>query len=269
MTSSASSASAGPRLKVSTNFSQRDYDETYLASLVESGLSLLIVSIDGATQETYERYRVRGNLERVLGNMKRLAAVKRALRREQPEIFFKMLLNRYNQDEVDEARHLAEACGAAFLLNEKFWCPDDHRQEWAVGAPQVPSPLQARALAFETTISSYCRQLWDSVIVTANGDVHPCCLTYEAEHAIGNLALLEKNDNSALNSAVFEVKRHRILDLDRRGSYLPICTRNVFLKYYTQGRAQQLHFWSPQDRGAYHDEIERVLAPYLKPEVVP
>jgi MoaA/NifB/PqqE/SkfB family radical SAM enzyme len=173
--------------EVSTNFSQRDYDETYLAGLVESGLTTLIVSIDGATQATYERYRVRGNLERVLGNMKRLAAVKRELRRDRPEIFFKMLLTRHTKDEVDEARRLAGECGATFLLNEKFWCPDDQREEWVAGNPEEPTPLQAYTLEPETTISTYCRQLWESVIVTASGDVHPCCLTYETQHAIGNL----------------------------------------------------------------------------------
>lgn len=88
------------------------------------------------------------------------------------------------------------------------------------------------------------------------------------KHAISNLALLEKDDNSLLNNAVFEVKRQRILALDRAGSYIPPCTRNVFLKYYTPGRAQQLHFWSPQDRDGYMAEIERKLSPYLRPEVV-
>jgi hypothetical protein len=89
------------------------------------------------------------------------------------------------------------------------------------------------------------------------------------EHALSNLALLERDDNSTLNNSVFEVKRQRVLELDREGSYIPICTRNVFLKYYTERRAQQLHFWSPQDRRAYMDSIERELAPYLLPEVKP
>jgi hypothetical protein len=88
------------------------------------------------------------------------------------------------------------------------------------------------------------------------------------EHAISNLALLERDDNSSVSNAVFEVKRQRILALDRAGSYIPICTRNVFLKYYTTDRAQQLHFWSPQDRTSYLAAIEREVGPYLKLEVV-
>ncbi|RYV51907.1 DUF262 domain-containing protein [Pengzhenrongella frigida] len=86
------------------------------------------------------------------------------------------------------------------------------------------------------------------------------------EHALSNLALLEKNDNSTLNNWVFEAKRQLVLGLDRKGSYIPICTRNVFLKYYTERRAQQLHFWGPQDRQAYMTAIERELTQYLLPE---
>lgn len=86
----------------------------------------------------------------------------------------------------------------------------------------------------------------------------------EATHAIWNLALLKVRDNSALNNSAFEVKRRMILGLDKAGSYIPVCTRNVFLKYYSQGENVQLHFWSQRDREAYLREITAVLSPYLR-----
>jgi hypothetical protein len=87
-------------------------------------------------------------------------------------------------------------------------------------------------------------------------------------HGIDNLALLPRELNSALNNAVFEVKRERILAMDRAGKYIPICTRRVFLKYYTESGDQQLQFWSKQDREAYlaamFAEGTGVLTPSLK-----
>lgn len=85
-----------------------------------------------------------------------------------------------------------------------------------------------------------------------------------ALHSISNLALLSSGDNSALNNAVFEVKRQKILEIDRnednnKDGYIPICTRNVFLKYYTGADAQQIHFWSPQDRESYFKAIVQTL----------
>lgn len=82
-------------------------------------------------------------------------------------------------------------------------------------------------------------------------------------HSIANLALLDSRDNSALGNSWFEVKRLEVLKRDRAGSYIPVCTRNVFLKYYTGERAQQVHYWSMQDRESYLAAIEREIGPYL------
>ena len=82
-------------------------------------------------------------------------------------------------------------------------------------------------------------------------------------HSIGNLALLRSDDNAALNNSTFDVKRNRIVQMDREGQYIPFCTKMVFLKYYTPSENNQLHFWGQVDRAAYVKEINRVLAPYL------
>ncbi len=87
-------------------------------------------------------------------------------------------------------------------------------------------------------------------------------------HSIGNLALLGQGDNAALNNSVFEVKRREIIRRDKAGSYIPVCTRNVFLKYYTESGSQQLHFWSAADRQAYLEAIDEAVGPYLMPEEV-
>jgi Protein of unknown function DUF262/Protein of unknown function (DUF1524) len=83
------------------------------------------------------------------------------------------------------------------------------------------------------------------------------------DHSIRNMALLSRSDNSSLNNSVFEVKRQMILKLDRNGSYVPICTRNVFLKYYAEADAQQPHFWSEADKDSYIKEIRGRLKPYF------
>lgn len=85
----------------------------------------------------------------------------------------------------------------------------------------------------------------------------------EETHTIANLALLSAPDNSALNNSVFAVKRTAILSLDKQGAYIPTCTRNVFLKYYTPQANQQLHIWSRADRTNYLNELLRLVTPYL------
>jgi hypothetical protein len=87
-------------------------------------------------------------------------------------------------------------------------------------------------------------------------------------HSIANLALLEQGVNSALNNSVFEVKRREIIQRDKDGSYIPACTRYVFLKYYTENGDQQLQFWSAEDRQAYLRAIVEAVRPYLQPDEV-
>ena len=85
-------------------------------------------------------------------------------------------------------------------------------------------------------------------------------------HAIVNLALLPSASNSALSNSTFAVKRRRLLELERRGEYIPLCTRRVFLKYFTDADAQHVHFWSEVDRKAYGAAMLDLLLPYLLPE---
>lgn len=99
------------------------------------------------------------------------------------------------------------------------------------------------------------RELTDALSVDEDTD--------DSVDSIANLALLDGGSNAALSNSVFAVKRAEVLRLDREGAYIPVCTRNAFLKYYSPGAEHQLHFWSSQDRKHYLDEMVAVLEPYL------
>ncbi len=84
-------------------------------------------------------------------------------------------------------------------------------------------------------------------------------------HDISNMALLDKDANSSLNNSVFEVKRSIIIKLEKEGVYIPISTRNVFLKYYSE-TPKHLGYWTREDRESYVNAIEEVVNPFLKLE---
>jgi uncharacterized protein with ParB-like and HNH nuclease domain len=84
--------------------------------------------------------------------------------------------------------------------------------------------------------------------------------SYRGLHSISNLALLSRENNSALNNAVFEVKRREIIKMDKLGNYIPLCTRRAFLKYYNdKPSTQQYYFWGKEDQKNYLKEIKKVL----------
>jgi hypothetical protein len=89
--------------------------------------------------------------------------------------------------------------------------------------------------------------------------------------SIANLALLSTSDNAALNNSTFDVKRNKIIEMDRLGEYIPICTRRIFLKYYTESKDNQLQFWGDADRKSYLDAMigdQGVLINYLEKPIV-
>lgn len=68
-------------------------------------------------------------------------------------------------------------------------------------------------------------------------------------------------ENAALNNSTFDVKRMKIIAMDKAGEYIPVCTRNVFMKYYSSSDTK-LHFWSEEDRKGYISAMNNVLYDY-------
>ncbi|WP_210241997.1 DUF262 domain-containing protein [Mesorhizobium sp. B2-7-1] len=86
-------------------------------------------------------------------------------------------------------------------------------------------------------------------------------------HGIANLALLQSGKNSVLSNSAFEAKRQDLLAMDKEGAYIPVCTRQVFLKYFGDHGARKPYFWSLPDREAYFAALVDLLGPYLKETV--
>jgi len=84
-------------------------------------------------------------------------------------------------------------------------------------------------------------------------------------HSIDNLTLLSSHDNSALSNNIFPIKREKIIDIDKKGGFVPIGTKNVFLKYFSKNSEQTVK-WEKQDRAAYLEAIVETLEEYLKDE---
>lgn len=79
---------------------------------------------------------------------------------------------------------------------------------------------------------------------------------------LSNLTLLDSYTNRSYQNAVFPVKRKQILGNDIDGLFVPVCTKNVFLKYYSN-QLNDVLFWQQSDAAAYLDNMRSVLNYYL------
>ncbi|MFZ6799256.1 DUF262 domain-containing protein [Undibacterium sp. Di24W] len=77
-----------------------------------------------------------------------------------------------------------------------------------------------------------------------------------------NLALLDAGTNRSYKNALFPVKRARIIQNDMRGIFVPICTKNAFLKFYSQ-TSSDLRYWRKSDADDYLAAIAKILFDYL------
>ena len=84
----------------------------------------------------------------------------------------------------------------------------------------------------------------------------------EEKDNIGNLALLDVRTNRAYGNALFTTKRKAIIEKDRQGGFIPLCTKNVFLKYFDLNGTSRTH-WSPDDIKNYREVIEETLINFL------
>lgn len=84
--------------------------------------------------------------------------------------------------------------------------------------------------------------------------------------AISNLALLDRATNRSYKNAIFPVKRGIVLDLDRSGTFVPPCTRDVFLKSYSLDVGQMLR-WAVQDQQDYLTRMQDALVGFFLPLV--
>lgn len=96
---------------------------------------------------------------------------------------------------------------------------------------------------------------------------HPTDNEEEDKHTINNLVLLNSGINRSYKNAPFPCKRTVIINCDIKGLFIPLCTRNVFFKYYTgaQKGGSQLDVirWSDADKKAYQTQLLETLKNYL------
>ena len=99
------------KMYTATSTNAHYLDEEQAERTVRSGLDRLIISIDGTTQPAYEKYRVGGELEKVISGTKNILKWKKKLGSGTPHVIFQFLVVRHNEHQVEEVKKLAGELG--------------------------------------------------------------------------------------------------------------------------------------------------------------
>ena len=213
-------ASQSPyQIRSTTSVNLNAVTDKQIEGLLTSNLGTLHVFIDGTTQEVYEKYRVGGNLETVLNNLKKLLAVKKSYKSD-TTIKWAFLVNKHNEHQVETAKKMASDFGAAFEpvylkthLKEDYLNPVDKMvdkySEWLPDNPEyshynMDTKTRKRNMKF-------CRKPWKQTAINWNGDVFPCEHVHtEEKDRMGNI--FEQDFAEIWNGEKYVAARKELLD---------------------------------------------------------
>lgn len=160
--------------------------------LIESGTDEIIVSLDGMTQDVYQKYRVGGDLNKVFEGIDWLMKAKKS-HNSSTRITIQFVVMKHNQHQILNAKKYARQIGIPLYLKKMYvqesvalnYLPDN-KKYWRYAFKDDKLKLQFK---FHS-----CKEPWESFVILVNGDVVPCCFDINAQACMGNLLDSSFND---------------------------------------------------------------------------
>lgn len=158
-------------LEVQFNTNGIPFTRERIQALIEAGLDRVIVSIDGATKETYESIRIGATYERLMNNVRMFYELRTQLGRQRPFIRVQMVRMRDNESEVQQFLEMWKEIADDIAIKEVT----DRGQGGHFHVGDQVAVGRRR-----------CNQPWQRMIVARDGKVFPCCSDWYRTYEIGD-----------------------------------------------------------------------------------
>ena len=197
------------RVELCTNLSMPLTDD-YLERLVSSGLDRLIVSLDGATEATYAKYRQGGQFALVLENLRRARAIRDRIGSSTPRLVWQFLVFAHNEHEIELARSIYRDRGADELSIGPALMPNPPHDEgfapstlpeWNMYHPDNYVQQGTRAALRS---GKPCSWLYGALVLNPNRSISPCCAVASEKN---DFARYETTIRAALNAPKYQRAR--------------------------------------------------------------
>lgn len=201
------------------------YKKDSIEKLFRSGLSNLIVSLDGASQKVNSQYRVGVDFDRIIDGLKYFTELKNNMPENAliPKLTVQMIAFKHNMSHLESVRNIAKQIGAAFEvktanlnmvpgINFLSYLPDQdeyRRYEMNSGINEWNH---------KGMFENKCSFVASGLAINWDGSVNPCCFDYQADYFLGNTnkqSILEIWHDKPLQYLRNEISNNR--------AGLPIC----------------------------------------------
>lgn len=178
------------KIFVATSSNGHFLNDSVAKEIVKSKLDKLIISLDGATPDVYQKYRVGGNFETVLAGIRNLVKWKNDLQSSTPILIVQFVVFRHNEHQIEDIKNLVKSLGKirleiktaqvynfedkqSILPQNTTFSRYDFNDK---GSPHIKSNLPNR-----------CWRSWHSGVITDQGHWVPCCFDKDADFTMGNI----------------------------------------------------------------------------------
>lgn len=204
------------RIFVATSTNAHFLDDKRAKATVESGLDKLIISVDGLSQETYEKYRIEGRLKKVEEGMRNIAKWKKKLKSQLPHVVMQYIVMGHNEHEIGKVRGWARERGVDELQLKTAQIYD-----YENGGELMPEnsdysryeAAEGGTFRIKNTLYDHCWRMWHSCVITWDGNVVPCCFDKDAKYVMGNAK--DQSFKYIWNSTAYDRFRSQLID-DRK-----------------------------------------------------
>ena len=175
---------------VATSTNGHYLDDKNIDLILKSGLKHLIISLDGLDQQTYEKYRVNGDLQVVIDGIRRLVAAKRTTHSASPFIELQFLVMRHNEHQMQQMKEFAKQSGVNKLSFKTAQVYNFNAKSTIIPTLKERSRYRQNpdgSWVIAKKVRNRCRRIWSSIVVTWDGKVVPCCYDKNADHQTGNI----------------------------------------------------------------------------------
>ncbi len=146
--------------------------------IVNSGLHQIIISIDGTTQKTYEKYRVGGSFVKVISGIKNLQKAKLENKKHHPHIVIQFVVFSTNEHQIQEIKRLAKELGISDLRLKSAQI--ENYKDGNALMPKNPKFNRYKKnknenYTLQRKRNFKCFRVWNGSVISANGNLLPCC----------------------------------------------------------------------------------------------
>ncbi len=198
-------------------------DENNARKLINSGLDYLIISFDGASKESYEKYRKNSDFSRVVKNIENLIRIRKEEKTGLPLINLQFILMKHNVKEIGEIKKLAKKLGVDRLTFKKTVIMNGNLKD-----DLLPDEEKYRFNLynkFSERVNKMCDRPWVHTVINCDGTVVPCCDDIKSSYCMGNA--LEIGVKGVVNSEKYVGFRKQVISDINKIPMCKVCPRKL------------------------------------------